>query len=258
MFSNNTKPLHYGGLGIDYKATGGGDDTHTLNGFYTVSSNSSNTTTMSFPGASAPDPDYGSRLDIDYADNDEYIYKYVEWSDKINEYFDTKFGNQMCFYIYEVANNDGNSSLGMKITKDRYKPDRYLSKVARIWFKSIDGWAIFSTPMEKTEYGNNPWNFIKKYLFKNYKTIIYCFSNSISCGEAHIATPDNTKYIYNNKYTLTSPLILNCTISGTTINVGNQINCENGTIIEFKKENGNNSLEKSINYNIEISSSEDF
>ena len=252
MFSENnyTQPPYYGGIGVDYEAIGGvgsNDDKHCLNLFFSTN----NTVEMSFSNGSAPPANIGKQIKTEYKDG-TYIYYYNTFEDSIIDYFNSKFKNQICFYIYEdPQDGTGESSLGMKKTEDKYNPDRHLKDVARVWLKSIDGWAIFSTPMEKLEYGSNPWNFIKRYLFKNYNTVIYCFSDSVSCGIAKIATPDNTKYIYNTKYILNSPLTINCTISNTNIIFGNNIQCSNGQQIlkniEFKKENENSSIEKSIN-----------
>ena len=253
MFPNNNKPPFYGGLGVDFDAESGSRDGHCLNIFYTTY----NPIEMTYQDGGEPPQDRGQRIIRDDSDG-TYIFQYLQYQDRINDFFNTKFGDQMCFYIYDSNSND----IGMKSTSDRNNPNKYLYTSARVWLKSIDGWAIFSTPMEKLEYVNNPWNFIKRYLFKNYNTVIYCFSDSISCGIAKIATPDNTNYIYNNKYSLSSPLTINCTVSNTNVTFGNNIQCSNGQQnlknIEFKKENGNNSLEKSIDYNIEITSSENF
>ena len=254
MFPSNGKPSHYGGLGVDYHASGS-DDGHVLNAFFT----NTYQVVMSFSDASDPadqNPPVGRRISEYSRIDGERIFAHNEYQDLIYDYFDSKFENQMCFYIFESEDK-----LGMKKSSERNSngPDKYLNSTARVWFKTVDGWAIFQSPMEKIIHTNGPWSFIKGNLFK-YKDLIYCFSESIPCLEAKIATPDNNNYIYNNKYSLSKPLTIQCTISGTTISSGTSIQCKNGNNslkeIVFTKENG--SIQKDIEYNIKIESSENF
>ena len=253
MFPDGCNPPKYGGLGLDYNARGGGDG-HALNIYCT----SSPSVVMVRNNAGAPEASIGKRLAYEESDSGEkgFFYYYNTYSDAINEYFNEKFGNQMCFYVYESTGGNG-----MHNSKSRpSNPSKFLSTAARVWFKSTDGWAIFSTYKEKSQ--SCGWDFIKNNLFKNY-TVIYCFADSISCQDAGIAIPDSVSNVYNSKYSLQDTLKVNCKISGISINVGGIVQCQNdGRNIEWGKiefKQANTTIQKTVDCcNVNLTSSETF
>lgn len=252
MFPDGCNPPKYGGLGLDYNARGGGDG-HALNIYCT----SSSSVVMVRNNAGAPEASIGKRLAYEEADNGEkgFFYYYNTYSDAINEYFNEKFGNQMCFYVYESTGGNG-----MHNSKSRpSNPSKFLNTAARVWFKSTDGWAIFSTYKESQSYG---WDFIKNNLFKNY-TVIYCFADSISCQDAGIAIPDSVSNVYNSKYSLHDTLKVNCSISNISVNVGGTVQCQNdGRNIEWGKiefKQANTTIQKTVDCcDVNLTSSETF
>jgi hypothetical protein len=139
----------------------------------------------------------------------------------------------MCFFVY-----DSEGSNGMHNSRPRpSNPSKFLNTAARVWFKTQDDWAIFSSYKEKQ---TDPWSFIKEKLFKNFD-VVYCFAESIDCQTAKIAVPyssseNNLSYIvYNQKYSLKGDLIVTCKIPNIKITQGESIICNKGQGSENKQ-----------------------
>ena len=257
----------YGGLGVDYDAQGGSRDEHYLNVF----SCPSYTVEMEYGDNQGHQPpeNLGKRIGHESKDG-KVVFTHSVYRDEIFDYFNEKFENQMCFFAFESEDH-----LGMHHTETRpsnNNPDRKLQNVARVWFKSTEGWAVFSAVLSKNEVSvtttiaDGLWKFIKKNLFKD-ENYIYCFAESINFQEAGMVKPDSQNYVYNNKYTLDVPISAVCNFNRTTINPGGSVQCkfkkygqENDTnqkLIQFTL-GGQSSTSSTIEYDVQISSLEEF